>query len=101
MLLERMSVMLFLSQQIDGPSIDRDLHPDGARLGRCNLEQIGECGGPANVADIDVAHRWRKAGALALVWVPAAIGPSPAARIAGRHARLAWAVFCLQLPPPL
>jgi hypothetical protein len=25
----------------------------------------------------------------------------PAARIAGRHARLAWAVFCLQRAPPL
>jgi hypothetical protein len=81
------------------------------RVRRFDLKQIADVAGLADVAEFDIAHWLREIRVLALARVqarararaltPAAIRPLTAARVAGRHPRLAWAVFgLLRKPPP-
>jgi hypothetical protein len=66
------------------------------------VKQIAEFARPADVADVDIAHRLRETrsgalrGILPLALPAAAIRPLPAARIAGGDAGLVRAIFCVQ-----
>jgi hypothetical protein len=91
--------------------ITRELHALDAGVIRLDPKQITDFARPADIADVDIAHRLAEIRVLALAGVlararkralpTAAIRPLPAARIAGGQARLAWAVFFFQLAPPL